>query len=153
MPPSTRGKYEVCLQTNTGPETFQASPDDFVGTAFEFEGGIKHIRYVPIANNVFDDILSCLFYGIFNYFVLYNCSIETPLGKYEVCLQTNTGPETFQASPDDFVGTAFEFEKNINYVDFIITLNERKNTKNNDTCVPTESNAFDVLMVKYLHKI
>ena len=67
-------------------------------------------------------------------------------GKYEVCLQTNTGPETFQTSPDDFVGTAFEFEKNINYVDFIITLNERKNTKNNDTCVPTESNAFDVLM-------
>ena len=67
-------------------------------------------------------------------------------GKYEVCLQTNTGPETFQASPDDFVGTAFEFEKNIKYVDFIITLNERKNTKNNDTCVPTESNAFDVLM-------
>jgi hypothetical protein len=67
-------------------------------------------------------------------------------GKYEVCLQTNTGPETFQASPDDFVGTAFEFEKNIKYVKFIITLDEPKDTKNNDTCVPTEPNAFDVLM-------
>jgi len=63
-----------------------------------------------------------------------------------VCLQSNTGPETFQASPDDFVGTAFEFEKNIKYVKFIITLDEPKDTKNNDTCVPTEPNAFDVLM-------
>ena len=56
------------------------------------------------------------------------------------------GPETFQASPDDFIGTAFEFEKNIKYVKFIITLDEPKDTKNNDTCVPTEPNAFDVLM-------
>lgn len=36
-------------------------------------------------------------------------------GKFEVCLQTITGPETFQASPHDFVGTAFGFEKNIKY--------------------------------------
>jgi hypothetical protein len=55
-------------------------------------------------------------------------------------------PETFQASPDDFIGTAFEFEKNIKYVKFIITLDEPKDTKNNDACVPTEPNAFDVLM-------
>jgi hypothetical protein len=47
---------------------------------------------------------------------------------------------------DDFIGTAFEFEKNIKYVKFIITLDEPKDTKNNDTCVPTEPNAFDVLM-------
>ena len=70
-------------------------------------------------------------------------------GKYEVCLQTNTGPETFQASPDDFVGTAFEFENNIKYVKFIITLDEPKDTQNNDSCVPTKpihANAFDVLM-------
>ncbi|CAG2230127.1 unnamed protein product [Mytilus edulis] len=45
-------------------------------------------------------------------------------GHLTLKLHSNTGTETFEANPDDYEGTAYEFNKNFKYVKFIVDVTE-----------------------------
>ncbi|CAC5408779.1 unnamed protein product [Mytilus coruscus] len=71
-------------------------------------------------------------------------------GHLTLKLHSNTGTETFEANPDDFVGTAYEFDKNLKYVKFIVDVTEYSTSSScvqeSDRSSIAGPSAFDRLM-------